>query len=452
MSEPTEDIVGTFYRGFSGRTDLFDQVLADDWDDIPLGPGQTPGRRGAEELAKGIGAVVRDFEIVVHDIADGRGQGDNGLVGVRGEMRGVQEGEWFGVPGTGQPFRVRIHEFHEIAADRIVRTWHLEDWHGWLQQATVQGSGTMRALRLAGYTQPAQLLEVPRPAPGAGEVLVHVAGAALNPLDVKIAAGYVKDFFPVEFPYTIGTDLAGVIAGVGEGVGSWELGDRVVARTDPGAGGAVAEFAVVPAEQLVSAPTSVPLPVAAGIGTAAATAWQALHEVADVQPGQTVLVQAGAGGVGSFAVQLAHRAGARVIATASGVGLAIAYRLGADQVIDYTTTDLEHAVSDVDVVVDGVGGDVELASLAVLKPGGRLVALPVPPDADRAAARGLRAEFVFHSSDAERLATVVSLVDEGLEVLVDRTVPLDDAARALDVVAAGHSKGKIIVQLSPDRS
>lgn len=454
MPKPIEDIVGTFYHAFSGGTDLFDQVVADDWDDIPLGPGQTPGRQGAAELAKGIGAAVGEFEIVVQAIVDGRGPDGNGLVAARAEMRGVQQGEWFGVPGTGQPFRVRIHEFHEIADDRIVRTWHLEDWYGWLQQAGAQGraehdSGTMRALRLTGYGEPAQLLEVPRPAPGAGEVLVHVSGAAINPLDVKLAAGYVKDFFPVEFPYTVGTDLSGIIAAVGEGVGSWAVGDRVVARTDPTAGGAVAEFAVVPAEQLVSAPRSVPLPVAAGISTAAATAWQALHEVAHVQPGQTVLVQAGAGGVGSFAVQLAHRAGARVVATASGAGLAIAERLGADQVIDYTTTDLERAVSDVDVVVDGVGGDVELASLGVLKPGGLLVALPVPPDADRAAARGVRAEFVFHSSDAQRLAKVVSLVDEGLEVLVDRTVPLDEAAGALDVVGAGRAKGKIIIQVDP---
>ena len=455
MAKSTDDIVGTFYRGFSGDTDLFDQVLAEDWDDIPLGPGQTPGRAGAAELVKGIGAVVRDVEILVHDLVDGRKPDGSGLVAARAEMRGVQEGEWFGVPGTGQPFRVRIHEFHQIADDRIVRTWHLEDWHGWLQQAGAQGQAgargsTMRALRITGYGTPAELVEMPRPAPGPGEVLVHVSGAALNPLDVKLAAGYMHDFFPVEFPYTVGTDLSGIIAGVGEGVERWAVGDRIVTRTDPTAGGAVAEFALVPAEQLVSAPTSVTLATAAGIGTAAATAWQALHEVADIRAGQTVLVQAGAGGVGSFVVQLAHRAGARVIATASGAGVDIARRLGADEVIDYTTTELQQAVSDVDVVIDGVGGKTELASLGVLRPGGVLVSLPVPPDADQAAAHGVRAAFFAHTSDAVRLARVVALVDDGVEVLVDRTVALDDAAAALDAVAAGRAKGKIIIRTSAE--
>lgn len=117
-------------------------------------------------------------------------------------MRGVQEGEWFGVPGVGQPLNVRVHEFHEIADDHIIRTWHLEDWYGWLQQVPTGtgSSGSMKALRIDGYGGTAALAEVPTPTPGPGEVLVRVAGAALNPLDVELAAGYVKDFFPVDFP------------------------------------------------------------------------------------------------------------------------------------------------------------------------------------------------------------------------------------------------------------
>lgn len=447
MTKPADNIVATFYRGFSGDTDLFDEVVAPDWDDIPLAPGQAPGREGAKGLVEGVRKIFRDFEIVVHDIVDGRGPDGTGVVAARAEMRGVQEGEWFGVPGVGQPLNVRVHEFHEIADDHIIRTWHLEDWYGWLQQVPTGAgsSGSMKALRIDGYGGTAALAEVPTPTPGPGEVLVRVAGAALNPLDVKLAAGYVKDFFPVEFPYTIGTDLAGTVAAVGEDVAPWSVGDGVIARTDPGVGGAVAEFAVVPADQLAPAPSSVPLTAAAGIGTAAATAWQALHEMGDIRPGQTVLVHAGAGGVGSFAIQFARRAGARVVTTASGAGLDIARRLGADQVVDYTTTDFRSAVSDVDLVIDAVGGGVELSSLDVLKPDGLLLALPVPPDADRAANRGLRAEFVVHASNAQRLAKVASAIDEGVEVLIDRTVPLDDAADALDFIAAGHAKGKVIV-------
>lgn len=400
-------------------------------------------------------SVFRGFEIVVHGVVDGRGPDGNGLVAARAEMRGVQEGDWFGVADTGQPFGVAIHEFHQIAGDRVVRTWHLEDWHGWLQHAggrTIAVASlptTMSALLIDGYAKAPDLVQVPTPSPGPGEVLVKVAGAALNPLDVKLVAGYLHDVFPVEsFPYTVGTDLSGTVAAVGRDVAFWNVGDRVVARTDPPAGGAVADYAVVPAEQLAAAPATVPLTVAAGIGTTVATAWQALREVADVQHGQTVLVHAGAGGVGSAAIQIAVLAGARVIATTSASGKDVALRMGAHQVIDYTKTDFRTEASDVDVVLDTVGGDVEAASLDVLRPGGLLLALPVPPDFERASARGMRAEFVVHTSDAKRLAMVVREVDAGLEVLVDRVVPFSEAAEALAVVAAGHAKGKIIIECS----
>lgn len=448
MTTPISDIVGTFYRAFSGDTDLFDQVLTEDWDDIPLNPGQAAGRAGARDLVAGVSSVFRNFEIVVHDIVDGRGPDGNGLVAARAEMRGVQEGDWFGVPGTGQPFSVRIHEFHQVAGDRIVRTWHMEDWHGWLQQAAVGApAATMSALRVDGYGETPAVAQIATPTPGPGQVLVKVAAAGLNPLDVKMVAGYLQGFFPIEeWPYTIGTDLSGTVAALGPDVTFWNVGDRVVARTDPSAGGAVADFAVVPAEQLTAAPSSLPLTVAAGIGTAAATAWQALHEIANVQAGQTVLVHGGAGGVGHIAVQMAVRAGARVIATAAPDETDTALRMGADQVIDFTQIDFRTAVSDVDIVLDTVGGEVEAASLDVLKPGGLLVALPMPADAERAAARGLRAESVVHLSDAKRLGTVVREFDAGLEILVDRVVPLSEAAKALEDVAAGRARGKIIVE------
>ena len=309
---------------------------------------------------------------------------------------------------------------------------------------------TMSALRIDGYGHRPALVQIPTPSAGPGQVLVEVAAAALNPLDVNLVAGHLADFFPVEsFPYTVGTDLSGTVAAVGSDVTDWKVGDQVVARTDPPAGGAVAEFAVVPVRHLASAPASVPLPVAAGIGTVAGTAWQALHEIADIRPGQTVLVHAGAGGVGHIAVQMAARAGARVVATTSPAGADVARRLGAHQVIDYTSTDFRTEISDVDVVVDTIGQDVEAASLDVLKPGGLLLALPVPPDADRATARGLRAEFVVHLSDGMRLAAVAAEFDAGLELLVDRTLSLEDAAQALDVVAAGHAKGKVLVEPGP---
>ena len=305
----------------------------------------------------------------------------------------------------------------------------------------------MSALTIDGYGDEPVLAQIATPTPGPGEVLLRVAGAALNPLDVKLVAGHLQDFFPVaSFPYTVGTDLSGTVVAVGTGVTSWTVGDRVVGRTDPQVGGAVAEFALVTASYLAPAPSALPLSAAAGIGTAAGTAWQALREIADVQPGQTVLVHAGAGGVGHLAIQIAARAGARVVATSSPSGADLVERLGAHQVVDYTTTDFRTAVADVDVVVDSIGGDVEVASLDVLTAGGLLLALPVPPDFERATARGLRAEFVVHLSDGERLATVAREFDRGLELFVSRAVPLPDAASGLAAVAGGHAKGKIIVE------
>ncbi|MDT0264150.1 NADP-dependent oxidoreductase [Jatrophihabitans lederbergiae] len=307
----------------------------------------------------------------------------------------------------------------------------------------------MKAVQIARYGDTPALQDIEQPSPGPGEVLVRVAGAATNPLDLKITAGYMHDFFPVEFPYTLGTDVSGTITTLGDRVERWAIGDQIVARLDPSAGGGYAEFAVIPAEQLVPAPTSIPLFLAAGAVTAAATAWQALTEIADVHAGQTVLIHAAAGGVGSFAVQMAHTLDAHVITTASGAGLQIARDLGADEVIDHTSGLFQAQLADadvkVDVVIDTVGGAVEEQSLDVLRPGGLLVAVPTPPDTERASARGLRAEFLFHASDPQRLATVIKMLDGDIQVLLDQTLDLDQAPQALQYLSAGHAKGKIIL-------
>ncbi len=303
----------------------------------------------------------------------------------------------------------------------------------------------MKALQISHYGDTPTLRDVEVPTPTQGEVLVRVAGAATNPLDLKITAGYMHDFFPVTFPYTLGTDVSGTITAVGDRVERWVVGDQIVARLDPSAGGGYAELAVVPADQLVPAPTSTPLFLASGAATAAATAWQAVSEIADLHAGQKVLIHAGAGGVGSFAVQMAHTVGAHVIATASGTGLRLAQDLGADEVIDHTAGPFESQLHDVDVVIDTVGGAVEERSLQVLRAGGLLIAVPIPPDTDRAAARGLRAEFLFHASNPQRLHTVVDMLDADLRILLDRTLTLDAAPEALQYLAAGHAKGKIIL-------
>ncbi len=307
----------------------------------------------------------------------------------------------------------------------------------------------MKAIQIGHYGDAPTMRDAEQPTPGPGEVLVRVAGAATNPLDLKITAGYMHDFFPVTFPYTLGTDVSGTITEVGGQVEGWAVGDQIVARLDPSAGGGYAEFAVIPAEQLVPAPTSVPLFLASGTATAAATAWQAITEIAGLQTGQRILVHAGAGGVGSFAVQMSHALGAHVITTASGPGLHIAQDLGADEVIDHTAGPFEAQFAGVDVVIDTVGGAVEARSLEVLRPGGLLVAVPMPPDSERAAARGLRAEFLFHASDAQRLRAVVEMVDADTRILLDRRLTLEEAPEALQYLAAGHAKGKVILTVEP---
>jgi NADPH:quinone reductase-like Zn-dependent oxidoreductase len=284
------------------------------------------------------------------------------------------------------------------------------------------------------------------PQPGSGEVLVRVAAAALNPLDVKIQSGAMHGYFPMTFPATIGTDLSGTVDTLGAGVTGWTIGDRIVARTAPTSGGAVAEFVLIPADQLVALPDAIGFEDAAALPTVAGTAWQALFEVADLKAGQTILVHGGAGNVGGFAIQFARAAGARVIATASGEGIAIAERAGADVVIDYRNEDFVARVADVDVVLDTVGGDAQVRSFEVLRAGGLLASLVSPPDEALAKAHNVNATFVFHGSDALRLATVVDKAAGGVRPRIERVVPLSEASDAFAHQASGRVQGKVVIR------
>ncbi|WP_225767715.1 NADP-dependent oxidoreductase [Inquilinus sp. Marseille-Q2685] len=306
----------------------------------------------------------------------------------------------------------------------------------------------MKAARITGYNAVPMLEDIAVPTPGAGEVLVRVTAASINPLDVKLQRGYMHQFFPLVFPYTLGTDLAGEIEQVGPQVEEWRPGDKIVARTDPTAGGAFGEYAVVPAAYLAKPPSTILLDEAAGIPTAAGTAWQGLFETASLTRGQTVLIHAGAGGVGSFAIQFARNAGARVIATASGDGLDIVRRLGAEKGVDYRSRDFAQQVSDVDVVLDTIGGETQQRSYGVLRAGGVLLATSAPPDEALAKAHNVTASFVFHSSEAGRLQRVTEAMDKhGMKVLLDRKTTLRSFDQAFEHQASGRARGKIIVAL-----
>ena len=306
----------------------------------------------------------------------------------------------------------------------------------------------MREIILSAYEQNPVLQDAPLPEPADGEVLVRIVAAALNALDVKLQRGQVHAYFPLTFPSSMGTDLAGTVEKTGSLTSRWRAGDRVMARLDPTKGGAFAEYAIVPEDQLVLVPEGLHLNSAAGIPTVAATAWQALVETADLKSGQTVLVHAGTGGVGSFAIQFARGLGARVIATASGDGVEIARELGADQVVEYRSEDFTRTVSDVDVVLDTIGGETQQRSFDVLRTGGKLISVVAPPDEALAAAHKVIGAFVFHTSNAHRLSEVAKTIRaKNHSVLIDGVFAIRSFDDAFIRQASGRARGKIILSL-----
>jgi NADPH:quinone reductase-like Zn-dependent oxidoreductase len=308
----------------------------------------------------------------------------------------------------------------------------------------------MKAVRYHSYGDSDVLVyeDADRPVAGPGQVVVNVAGAAFNPLDVAIRAGFVQQVFPVAFPQIPGYDVAGVITEVGEGVSGWSAGDAVVAFLPMTAPGAAAEHAAVPAETLAAAPRTVELADAAALPSAGLAAWQALFEHADLKAGQSVLVNGAGGAVGGYAVQLARQAGATVTATAGPRSAGRLRSYGADRIVDYTATPLLQAVAGrrFDVVLNLVRtSPEETARLAGLTAHGGAFVSTTFPDLDDAG-RGVRVVSVFVRSDAAQLAGLVARVDAGdLMIDVAERRPLPDLAAVHDEAAAGRLAGKTIL-------
>ncbi|MFI0847309.1 NADP-dependent oxidoreductase [Mesorhizobium sp. IMUNJ 23232] len=274
--------------------------------------------------------------------------------------------------------------------------------------------------------------EVPTPRPVAGQVLVKVKAAGVNPVDVAVRAGY----YPLlgEPPFTIGWDVAGTVEAVGDGVTAFKAGDDVFGMPYfPKQAAAYAEYAVAPADQLATKPKALDFDQAGGLPLAGLTAWQALVDAADIKAGHRVLIHAAAGGVGHLAVQIAKAQSAYVIATASTEKLDFVRSLGADEVIDYTTTDFTTAVRDIDIVLEPIGGDHAALSLKTLRPGGIIAALLTPSDAakaeiDRSGARFAR---VGVRPDGTALGELAKLANAGkLKVHVAKAFPLEQAGAA----------------------
>lgn len=293
-----------------------------------------------------------------------------------------------------------------------------------------------------------KLVEVERPDPGPAEVLVRVHAAGVNPTDFwhRATGGLAGR------PVRLGWDLSGVVEAVGVGAALFRPGDEVFGMPRlPQVAGAYAEYVTAPSRHLARKPARLSHTEAAGLGLAGLTAWQALVDVAAVQSGQRVLIHAAAGGVGHLAVQIAKARGAHVVGTASAAKHAFVRGLGADHVIDYTTTDFTEHLHDLDVVIDPIGGEYGPRSLRILRPDGILVALASPAEAyleEDAARHGKRARFMIVEPDNAGLTSLANLVSTGqLRVEVDTVLPLEQAAKAHEIGQTGRTKGKIILTL-----
>ncbi|WP_435841457.1 NADP-dependent oxidoreductase [Streptomyces griseofuscus] len=307
---------------------------------------------------------------------------------------------------------------------------------------------TMRAVVVEQWGGAESLVEreMPRPEPGLGEVLVRVHAAGVNPVDWKTrASGALIEWGAVP---AVGWDVSGTIEAVGPGVGIFRPGDEVFGMPSfPRQAGAYAEYVVAPARHLAPKPAALTHVEAAALPLAALTAWQALVDTAGLRPGERVLVHAAAGGVGHLAVQIAKARGAYVIGTAGAAKHDLVRRLGADEAIDYRAVRFEDVVSDVDVVLDGLGAETAERSLKVLRPGGRLITLPGPDDVPTAR-DGVRAVWMLVEPDHLGLREITALVERGaLRPVIDTVVPLAEAAKAHEIGERGRTAGKIVLSV-----
>ncbi len=311
---------------------------------------------------------------------------------------------------------------------------------------------TMRAISQDTHGTPDVLQEVlvPRPTPGPGQILVAVRAAGVNPTDWKHRSA---GLFLNRLPLVLGWDVSGVVEAVGFGVTLFKPGDEVFGMLPyPHGVGSHAEYVTGPARAFAHKPAGIDHVQAGALPLAALTAYQALVDTAGVRAGQRVLIHAAAGGVGHLAVQIAKARGAYVIGTASAPKHDFVRSLGADDVVDYRTTDFRDAVQDIDVVLDPLSGDTRARSLDVLRPGGILVSIlpgTDPEEAAKAAARGVRVETLLVEADHTGMNAIAGLVAAGsLRAHVEAVFPLAEAARAHALGETDRTTGKIVLTVS----
>ncbi len=332
----------------------------------------------------------------------------------------------------------------------------------------------MKALILKKYGRPDEVVfaDIPEPVLKPDEVLVRVHAVGLNPIDTMIPKGSFKPILRFRLPATLGSDLAGVVAEVGNRVTRFKVGDAVFASIFDQGTGSLAEFAVVPESAAALKPSNLDFVQAASIPMVGLTAWQALKERAQLRPGQKVFIPAGSGGIGTFAIQLAKHLGAKVGTTTSTGNVELVRSLGADEIVDYKKQEFETVLRDYDVVLGTVRGDALNKSVGILKSNSRIVSLVGPPDAAFGRARGMNffmrfvlgllsrkiirqahkkgASYSFHwvRPDGGQLAEISKLLTAGkIRPVIDKVFPFDQAKEALAYLEQGRAKGKVVVQM-----
>lgn len=332
----------------------------------------------------------------------------------------------------------------------------------------------MKALTFNRYGKTPEIgfAEVPRPTLKPDELLVQVHAAGLNPIDNVIPSGTFKPVLRFELPATLGSDVAGVVTEVGSNVTRFKPGDAIFASLFDLGRGSIAEFAAVPESVAASKPVNLDFVQAAAVPMVGLTSWQALKERANLQAGQKVFIPAGSGGIGTFAIQLAKHFGARVGTTTSTGNVQLVTSLGADEVVDYKKQEFENVLGGYDVVLGTIRGDAIEKSIGILKPGSKIVSLVGPLDAAFARARRLNFilrlvfglmsrkikrlakkrdvaySFLFVRPDGTQLSEIGELLkSEQLRPVIDKVFPFEQAKEALEYLAQGRAKGKVVVRI-----
>lgn len=310
----------------------------------------------------------------------------------------------------------------------------------------------MKAIVIEEYGSADQLVEreVPTPEIKDTQVLVELHATSINPVDWKVREGYLKENLPFNFPIILGWDAAGIVKEVGESVNGFSVGDRVFARPATNPNGTYAEYVAVDGNLLAHMPDNVSFEEAASIPLVGETAWTALVEISKIKEGDKVLIHAGAGGVGSLAIQIAKSFGAVVASTASGDNEDYLKDLGVDVFINYKKQDFESELNDYDIVFDTMGGDIQEKSFNVLKKGGIIVSITTPPDEELAKSKEVRTGYFFLEPNGERLAKLGELMKNGqLKAKIGNQFPFTENGlrEAHRLSETHHAKGKIVINI-----